>query len=1441
MKNQRDIYVFIKDDFGKFQRATQLPNGDYLVSANAQPYPLKFNPSNLLSTDIEFATNNAYFSLARTISNTFVFIEDGAAILRKFYYQKSGVNNFLYMIMVQWNGSTNQYELAYSGRIAFSVKSDNPIKNTFTVSIVDDTAWGWIQQNDSVEYAIECNKTNPDAIKVLFDGLTLVNKYTYQTVQAPIFSYADGNGLGQFKTMPFVLVNQDGDSSGIFAQSQESYPISLSGTGGWHFVDQTVPGFFFLSRYGGNVRITGQIMFEWASDYTQSGGGSIMILSNQKTYPVTGSFAFGNVIADFSKGNLIHGKTYKYDFDFTFNLNPDERLFLIVCLNDNNANRFNITPIVTNNYATTNTTPQPQVAYGLRASDLLKQLSAKATNNRFSVLSDLLSSSNMVLLSGDSLRNVEDAKIYTNYFDFFSTISSIFWAAHKNQNGALSIEKATRIYGKNTKNVTNLKWTVEPGDTTGYGFGSTSFFNTAVFTFDAVTDPNVVTVKVLTRKKGSYQIFESVASSTTARILVYSRFPNEISFASYDKNGFMIDQTAWVDLSGAENSVPTDPIFLYSPKIVDLGEVIDMNLIPANDYYYNQVVVGSPKQDYRHPSGRLEFNSENTFSLDLITVKNTLNIVSKYRLGCFDITFLLLDYQGGSTTDNTGDKSVYAVEISNDKGSATQNIETFENVTIDNSLLEPVIKFPLNNDTITFNKPFLRGIGIPGKTVNVYVDGVLDGSALIAADYTWTYQLVTALTAYQSGVYTGLHTIDVSYGTELDPKSTISVLIDTSFVQETQVIYPQENDNLYNNLPFIRGVAQPSKSFNVVIDGVSIGNVTADNSGRWFIYPAVPITNGDHVLTADGKTVNFNVNSFVEYPLLTYVGSELDGWPVINNLPLIKGVAEPGTKVELWLNYVTYTSIGSTFADNNGNWSFQTIGVNYNDPLSNTSVILVPVKNGLNVFSTSLINNTVKIGVSGYKLNRPNFSSITGVTDNTVFNTSYSPKRMLMNHAGLFAAIGKKLNVQKIDKNAAFSTTLNGVTISENTSVDVNELGDPLMMLEYAEIKVKAYGTFAKTLYDFNSGDLIRFTKNGLELFALPIGSMKINNITSQVQTWKLLLAPETTYVTLLNLYKQGITINIMKNSIYHSDYNTLHFVKYNYSIAQKYNFSEIYDDIFSNRNSAWVDNPTYIQKMQTTETGIIDQLVSNGVANITLQVYDCKTGNKIGTLNYNTVNPSPVAAPLVVNQCTIDFSIYSGIIYFVLCVGGTPIMISERIWVKPSWPNTILIESSNSLNIIGAYFSTGFSSVIRVEGLVKKWQPNVTSFVADEENGDSEMLHSIISRKRTIRFGTAFGLPDYLGAIKVPLALGLDNLNIEGVAYTLDKDEKITPSDDLEGHPLYYYNVNLDIKYNESGNVFDASAATGGTSDGAVVLNVDGSAFGLPPGQVQTIELANE
>ena len=1320
------VYLFISDDLGRYYSAVQDATGGYImqtpVSNPNLAQPLRNNPSNISESYLEFGTNASYMSLARSINYPLEFIKDGAFILNSLYSNGKGVNQRAYLTVVEWDGMS-KYVLSYKGRFDFFKKEFYPEDNKFVCPCVDDTAWGILSEKDDVTYSVNCNASNPAAIKVLIDGITLVNKYTFQTVNSSVVV----STVGVYQTAPFVLVNEDGDSSGIIAKNQSG--------GAWATLEESVASLaaaFETARPIEDVTIEGSISFQAFDKRPQNSTGGIRIYFRTSTGQKFDIFNFQ------VSGSIQKATTYAKSFSFTFDLAANERVSLIYQLSGNVVNQLTIVPQVKNIEISTKTRAESVITYALRPLDLLKDLVRQATNGRYTINSNHFTEFNKdVLTCGQALRGLPNAKLYSSFKEFFQSFNATQYLALRNINDSLWIEKATNVY--------------------------------------------------------------------------------------------------------RHDELPLPP----SDLLIDLGEVISCSFIVAEDMYVNEIEVGGPVVDYRHPSGRLDFNSTNKFTAQITNTKNKLSLVSKYRLSCYDAQFMILDYQNDSTQDNEGDNEVYMLAITDKIGSGTDEVETFINPSIDNATLVPIIKSPLNNDLITYDKPNVKGICKPGDVVNIYTDNIFDGTTTADLNGNWSYNLNRALSPILPPLQTGVHIIQATFGDLSSPVETVSVLIDTSVTTPTQINYPFNGDNLFNNKPLVRGVAQRGTNINISLDGVFLASVTTDNSCKWE-YKMPVMANGSRRITANAEEVIVEVNSFTEFPLITYFGSELDGFPVVNNLPLVQGVGLPFTNVNLYLDYITFTALGTTTIDANGNWSYQIVPVSYADPFTGFPIVMAPLKNGVNIISTGLTNNVVPIGITGFKLDRPAYSQILGVPDNTVFNTRYSPKRMLAAHYPRIASMGAPLTFQKADKNGNLSTTINGVTIRENTNVSLSEMGQPQFLLEYVKVKTNVESTFNKLLYNFNNGGVIKFRYRGKDLYAYPIGTMRINNIEDNVQEWKLLLTTITNRNTILNLYKEGTFITLNNGQMFHSDYNSLHGVVYGFNQEQKYDNMTIYEDWFMNRNKQWTNKPKYIQKFQRTETEVRDQLTTNGLTNPVLRIYDCSQAIEgdfnvgvVQVLPYQPVDPAPTSGPTIVYEVTIDMSDlqdrkqYFGIVFF----EETPVMIFERWEVRNKWNNTILVEANNSQNIPGFFYSTGIKTILRLEGLVQKLQPNVMSIVSKDDNGNTRSLYNLIAKKFSVRFGTAFGLPDFL-YLKAASAIILDGVKIEGIDYTIGEDEKIEPAEQADGHPMYFYNVNMDLKENERGKRFDSVPGETGKS---VVIVVDGEAVGLPVGSLVNIALNNE
>lgn len=888
-----------------------------------------------------------------------------------------------------------------------------------------------------------------------------------------------------------------------------------------------------------------------------------------------------------------------------------------------------------------------------------------------------------------------------------------------------------------------------------------------------------------------------------------------------------IDDQIWIEQN--------DVVYNQDNVILDIGEIMDLVLEQDIENIINSIRVGSRDQDYRHASGRFEFNNEAKFAIDLTSAKNELDLTTPYITGCYPIEFIRIDYQGGNSKDNFNDKSTFMVKITDEIGESIRLVENFIVINVNNSPLAPIIKYPLNNDVISNLRPRLKGIGEPLATINFYIDSALDGSTVIDSDGNWEYRINNDLAPFSQDdtevLNNGLHVINATYTDESGAVDTLNLVITTDPTIRA-ISYPEVNDTIYNNKPLIKGVGQTGDTFVVGIDGITLGAVTCDESCKWEIQAPI-LANGMHTIYLDETPyLSFEVNSFTSIPLIT---SELDRFVEINNLPLVEGVGIPGVKVYLYLDYYSDVPIGEAIIDSNGNWSIQLVELFKSDGVA----VLTPIPNGEHTISTALTIDNAPIKTYGYKLDRPDFENITGVPTDTVYNVPLSPKRSLQNWKSYFASLlfqnkQKEITFEKNEKNQSLMTVLNGVTTKENANIVYSELGLNFCLPIKAKFKAVVPRTFSDIFAMFNSGGMIRATSRGNELFLIPKGKMSVEDVSRNVQSWDLLLSRNNSLQTILRLSQNTLYINLMKNSISHHDYNSLHFVIYDYSKNPGVNNFKMYEEWFENRTENFRDRPFYVQKFQRTDP-LKDQIMSNGVSDATLVMYRCSDAKQMGIFPYQPVNPSPIPFPDICQEVEVDLSDYPDDQYFfVITAGAVPVAISERIEVREYWRKTIAINAYGKKNKTGFCFSTGITSFFRIEGHLGQWQPDVTTLVNKDEISNYQMLNDVPSSKRRIELFNAKGGPDYL-VKKVSSAIILDNLFIEEEKYVTDKDLKLEPVDNIQGYPMYSYYIDVHAEDNQNAMVVGVGEDSMLNS---VVLVVNASAIGKPSEGVINIEI---
>lgn len=146
-------------------------------------------------------------------------------------------------------------------------------------------------------------------------------------------------------------------------------------------------------------------------------------------------------------------------------------------------------------------------------------------------------------------------------------------------------------------------------------------------------------------------------------------------------------------------------------------------------------------------------------------------------------------------------------------------------------------------------------------------------------------------------------------------------------------------------------------------------------------------------------------------------------------------------------------------------------------------------------------------------LNRPAFTAVTGIPHpSTAFNLLLSPKYGLLNNGAYLHSIFDLMDTEKIkfqtaDKNKDLSTTLAGVTVTENADIEIGGLPAQLFRPYYFNFKTQVPVDLLALINNSPYGK-IQFTWNERTWYGGMVdGGIKPG--TKDVQSWKLLCSPE--------------------------------------------------------------------------------------------------------------------------------------------------------------------------------------------------------------------------------------------------------------------------------------------------------------------------------------------
>lgn len=134
---------------------------------------------------------------------------------------------------------------------------------------------------------------------------------------------------------------------------------------------------------------------------------------------------------------------------------------------------------------------------------------------------------------------------------------------------------------------------------------------------------------------------------------------------------------------------------------------------------------------------------------------------------------------------------------------------------------------------------------------------------------------------------------------------------------------------------------------------------------------------------------------------------------------------------------------------------------------------------------------------------------------------------------------------------------------------------------------------------------------------------------------------------------------------------------------------------------------------------------------------------------------------------------------------------ISEPIWIKDSWPDTVLIEYFNSYNKRGVVFDYPYKTKfrLRVEGDILEMQPKIEKTVFVDQGHNERLVRATAYKNWVLSVGAnGTSVADWIGD-RLNEIVGCDKVFIDGKRYSVGEETQVERLND-DGYHLGGYKV---------------------------------------------------
>lgn len=410
----------------------QLKKFKYIISIpDEEDFELKHAPIGWEENTIQWARSEQYYGMVRNFSFPLKYVKEGAKKLRGILYRQ-GINALASLKILMLNPETWGYDEVYQGEIDFSTIEDDIV--SFSVGIADNNIEAKIKAKEDVVFEIPIEES--DAVKVNMVSIP-------DSANANILVANTGiNMFWNWSTFDAEVGSSNVDSNilEVKGSTAETYQtLSLIDNENWIAMAKVMVQEVVIS---GSIRIQ-----------------------------ISGTDPFANKLqlVDDSMRNLGWSYNVTNSSPSTINVNAlfylpaNAKVFLLAEADRADAPQsFTTLTVLSSTLNISYTRELPSTtAWGYRPYMLYKKLMQKIIGEDVTPVSYILENTwkDLIITSGAAIRNLPNAKIKTNFKDFFKSLDSVLCLGFSVVSGSPTLESREDFFqeGLETTNIGDVK------------------------------------------------------------------------------------------------------------------------------------------------------------------------------------------------------------------------------------------------------------------------------------------------------------------------------------------------------------------------------------------------------------------------------------------------------------------------------------------------------------------------------------------------------------------------------------------------------------------------------------------------------------------------------------------------------------------------------------------------------------------------------------------------------------------------------------------------------------------------------------------------------------------------------------------------------------------------------------------------------------------------